>query len=144
MNTVWVVVAGSSEAKIYAAASPGQALKEVAHFEHADSRKHARDITSDLPGRNVGSDGSHHAMEAETDIKQEQAIEFSREIDNYLQAGLNTHQFSKLIIVAAPAFLGHLRAHLDTQVAKSVVYELGKNLVHCDAAEIRAHLPEHL
>jgi protein required for attachment to host cells len=144
MDTVWVLVAGSSEAKIYAAAAPGEALKQVAHFEHAGSRKHARDITSDLPGRITGSDGSHHAMEARTDIKQEQAIEFSREIDHYLQAGLNTHQFGKLIIVAAPAFLGQLRAHLDSQVAKSVVYELDKNLLHVDAAELRAHLPGHL
>ena len=144
MDTVWIVVAGSSEARIYAVASPGQALQQVAHFEHADSRKHARDITSDLPGRTVGSDGSHHAMEAETDIKQEQASEFSREIDNYLQAGLNAHRFGKLVIVAAPAFLGHLRAHLNNQVAKTVVYELSKNLVQCDAGEIRAHLPEHL
>jgi protein required for attachment to host cells len=114
------------------------------HVEHARSRQHARDITSDLPGRNVGSDGSHHALEAETEIKEEQAIEFSRQIDNYSKAGLNTHQYGKLVVIAAPAFLGHLRAHMNTQVAKSVVYALAKNLAHCNAAEIRAHLPEQL
>jgi protein required for attachment to host cells len=144
MNTLWVLVAGSSEAKVYAAAQPDMELREIAHFEHADSRKHARDITSDLPGRNVGSDGSHHAMEAETDIKQAEAAEFSRQLDSYLQVGLNSHQYGRLVIMATPAFLGHLRANMDAQVAKLVVYELGKNLLRCDAAEIRAHLPQHL
>jgi len=47
-------------------------------------------------------------------------------------------------VIATPAFLGHLRANMDTHVAKSVVYELSKNLVRCDAREIRAHLPQHL
>lgn len=144
MNTIWVLVAGAGEAKVYAAAGRGEELQEVAHFEHAESRQHARDITSDLPGRITGGDGSHHAMEAKTEIKQEEAAEFSRQIDHYLQAGLNTHQYGKLVVIAAPAFLGHLRAHMDTQVARSVVYELAKNLVRCEAGEIRAHLPEHL
>jgi protein required for attachment to host cells len=144
MNTVWVVVAGSSEATVYSCTASATELKEIAHFEHADSRKHAHDITADLPGRTVGSDGSHHALEAETDIKQAEAVEFSRQIDDYLRAGLNTHQYGKLVIIAAPAFLGHLRENIDAQVAKLVVYELGKNLVRCDAIEIRAHLPPHL
>jgi protein required for attachment to host cells len=144
MNTMWVLVAGASEAKVYAATGPDKALQEIAHFEHADSRKHARDITSDLPGRNVGSDGSHHAMEAETDIKQAEAVEFARQIDSYLRTGLNSHHYGKLVVIAMPAFLGHLRANMDTQVAKSVVYELSKNLLRCDAREIRAHLPQHL
>lgn len=143
MNTLWVVVAGASEATVYAATGADRQLQEVTHFEHAESRKHARDITTDLPGRTVGSDGSHHAMEAETEIKKALAGEFARQIDHYLRTGLNTHQFGKLVLVAAPAFLGHLRESMDAQVAKSVVYELGKNLVHCDAAEIAAHLPQH-
>lgn len=144
MNTVWVVVAGASEARIYASSTPHWELKEIAHLEHPDSRKHARDITSDLPGRNVGSDGSHHAMDEETDIKQAEAVEFSRQIDDYLRSGLNSHQYGKLVIIATPAFLGHLRAHMDTQVARTVAYELGKNLLRSDAAGIRAHLPAQL
>lgn len=144
MNTVWVVVAECSEAKVYAGAASFGELKEIAHFEHADSRKHARELTADLPGRTIGSDGSHHSMEAESDIKQVEAEMFAREIDRYLRAGLNTHQFGKLVIVAAPAFLGHLRKSMDAQVAKLVVYELSKNLVRCDAAEILAHLPRQL
>ena len=144
MNTIWVVVAESSRAKVYATDALGEELTEIEHFDHADSRRHARDITSDLPGRNVGSDGSHHALQAETDIKEEEAVQFSRQINKYLQAALSKHQFGKLMIIAAPAFLGLLRAHMDSQVAKLVVYELAKNLVQCDIAQIRTHLPTHL
>lgn len=144
MNAIWVVVAESSRAKVYATDALGKALSEIQHFEHEDSRRHARDITSDLPGRTVGSDGSHHAMEAETDIKEEEAVQFSRQINKYLQAAVSKHQFGKLMVIAAPAFLGHLRAHMDAQVAKLVVFELAKNLVKCNAAEIHTYLPAHL
>ena len=144
MNTIWVVVAESSRAKLYAADASGKELIEIEHFEHGDSRRHARDITSDLPGRTIGSDGSHHAMEAETDIKTEEAIQFSRQINQYLQAALNKHEFGKLMIIAAPAFLGHLRAHMDAQVAKLVVFELPKNLAQYNADQIRTYLPAHL
>ncbi len=144
MNTIWIVVAESSRAKVYATDELGMDLIEIEGFYHAESRRHARDITSDLPGRNVGSDGSHHAMEAETDIKEEEAVQFSRQINKYLQNAAAEHQFSKLMVMAPPAFLGHLRAHMDAQVAKLVVFELPKNLVKCDTAQIRAHLPAHL
>jgi protein required for attachment to host cells len=143
MRTVWVVVAESSRAKVYATDALDKELVEIECFDHAGSRLHARDITSDLPGRNIGSDGSHHAMTAETDIKEEEAVEFSRQINKYLQAAVSKQQVAKLMIIAAPAFLGHLRAHMDAQVAKLVVFELAKNLVQCDAEEIRAHLPAH-
>ena len=141
MNTIWVVVAESSRAKVYATDALGKALSEIQHFEHEDSRRHARDITSDLPGRTVGSDGSHHA---ETDIKEEEAVQFSRQINKYLQAAVSKHQFGKLMVIAAPAFLGHLRAHMDAQVAKLIVFELPKNLAQYNADQIRIYLPAHL
>jgi protein required for attachment to host cells len=144
MNTIWVVVAEASRANVYETDASGKELVEIEGFYHAESRRHARDITSDLPGRTVGSDGSHHAMEAETGIKEEEAVQFSRQINKYLHAAVSKHQFARLMVIAPPAFLGHLRAHMDAQVAKLVVFELPKNLVQCDTAQIRAHLPAHL
>ena len=144
MSSIWILVAESSRAKIYAADSQGNDLTEIEHFEHLDSRRHAHDITSDLPGRNIGGDGSHHALEAKTDIKEEEAILFSQQINNYLRGGRDKRQFGKLVIMAAPAFLGHLRKHMNDQVAKLVVYELPKNLDQDDLEQIHAHLPARL
>jgi len=143
MDTVWIVVAESSRAKIYVTDSSAKKLREIDGFIHSDSRLHAHDITSDLPGRNVGRDGSHHALEGETGIKEEEAALFAQQIDKYLLAGRNEKQFNKLVLIAPPACLGLLRRHMDAQVAKLVVYELHKNLVKSDIAEIRKHLPTH-
>jgi len=143
MNIVWIVIAESSRAKIYTTDSSMKALVELEGFVHTDSRRHAHDITSDLPGRNIGKDGSHHALEKETDVKEEEAILFAQQIDNYLLTGRNENRFSKLVLIAAPAFLGLLRNHMDAQVAKMVVHEVRKNLVKCNVAEIREHLPTH-
>jgi len=144
MNTVWIVVAESSRAKIYTADSSLSELAEVEGFVHPDSRRHAHDITSDLPGRNIGKDGSHHALEKETDIKRDEAVVFAQQIDSYLLAARNENRFNKLVLIAAPTFLGLLRKHMDDQVATMVVHELHKNLVKSDAGEIRQHLPAHL
>jgi protein required for attachment to host cells len=46
--------------------------------------------------------------------------------------------------MAAPAFLGHLRKHMNEQVAKLVVHEIRKNLDQDDVAQIHAHLPAQL
>jgi protein required for attachment to host cells len=144
MDTVWIVVAESSRAKIYVTDLSAKKLRELEGFVHSDSRRHAHDITSDLPGRKKGGgDGSHHALEAETGIKEGEAVLFAQQIDNYLLAGRNENQFDQLVLIAAPAFLGLLRRHMDTQVAKLVVHELPKNLVKSDVAEIRKHLPRH-
>ncbi len=144
MDTVWLIVAESSRAKIYSTDPSFRELVEVEGLVHGRSRQHAHDITEDLPGRNIGGDGSHHALESETGIKQEEAILFAQQIDRYVQAGRSANQFSKLVLIAAPAFLGLLRKHMDPQVAKLVVYELNKNLVQCDAGEVRKHLPAHI
>ena len=144
MDKVWVVVAESSRARIYVTDRSCKVLTEIEGFVHTKSRQHAHDITADLPGRNIGGDGSHHALEAETGIKEEEAILFAQQIDRHLQAGSSNHDFNKLVLIAAPAFLGLLRKHLDPQVAKLVVYDLDKNLVHCDSGEIRTYLPAHL
>jgi protein required for attachment to host cells len=143
MDNVWIVVAESSRAKIYTTDSSVKELAELDGFVHSDSRRHAHDITSDLPGRNIGKDGSHHALEKETGIKEEEAILFAQKIDNFLLTGRNENRFSKLVLIAAPAFLGLLRKHMDAQVAKMVVHEVHKNLVKSNVAEIRQHLPTH-
>jgi protein required for attachment to host cells len=144
VNTLWILVAQSSQATIYAMDSTGKELTEIEHFDHADSRRHAREITSDLPGRTVGGDGSHHALEAKTAIKEEEAILFAQQINKYLEECRGKRQFARLAIMAAPAFLGHLRKHMNEQVAKLVVHEIRKNLDQDDVAQIHAHLPAQL
>ncbi|MFO7603289.1 MAG: host attachment protein [Gammaproteobacteria bacterium] len=145
MSNVYVVVAESSRARVYQTNLHLQDLQEITDFSHPESRQHARDITADLPGRLAATGaGSHHAVQAKTDIKKHQADEFARQIAIYLQQALEQGKYDHLVLIAPPAFLGLLRQHLSKNVAASVRYELDKELLHASADELRAHLPKHL
>ena len=71
-------------------------------------------------------------------------IEFAKRIADYLDDARKTNNLNKLFIVAAPAFLGELRAHLSNETSEKIVFELDKNLAHHSAEDIRQHLPKFL
>lgn len=145
-NITWVVVADSSRARIFKAETALGPLQELAALAHPEGRLHAQDLTSDLPGRAFDSSGlgGRHAMEQNIDPKENEALKFARQIAEYLENGQNENQFTKLVLVAAPKFLGYLRQSLSDRVVELVSWEIDKNLVQQNAEDIRRHLPERL
>jgi len=141
-STTWVVVADSSRARLFSAASASGVLVEVEDLIHSASRLHETDLNSDRPGRSFDSAGEgRHAMESP---QNQEAILFAREISAHLKEHHDKGEFSKLALIAAPEFLGHLRATIDQNLMKMVALEVDKNLVQHDLAEIRKSLPQHL
>ena len=145
-NTTWVVVTDSSRARIFKTETALGPLQELAALAHPEGRLHAHELTSDLPGRAFDSSGlgGRHAMEQNIDPKENEALKFARQIAEYLENGQNENQFTKLVLVAAPKFLGHLRQSLSDRVVALVSQEIDKNLVQQTAEDIRRHLPERL
>lgn len=144
MSNVWVLVADSSSAKIFKSDSQLDLLQEVADLVHSESRMHERDVTSDLPGSNAGEGGSRHGFDGQTGIKEQEAINFAREINSQLETGRNNGQFNQLIVAAAPAFLGVLRQHISENTAKLITHEINKDLVKFSTAEIKSHLASEM
>jgi len=143
MSNTWILVADSSCAKIFQPNSEDD-LVEVADLVHSESRLHAQDVTSDLPGSNAGGGGSRHGFEGQTSIKEHEAVNFAREIDVQLETGRNGGQYKRLIVAAAPAFLGILRQNISANNAKLVTHEVNKDLVKFSTAEIQEHLASEL
>ena len=145
-NATWVVVADSSRARIFKAETALGPLQELATLAHPEGRLHAHELTSDLPGRAFDSSGQggRHAMEQNLDPKENEALKFARQIAGYLENGQNENQFARLVLVAAPKFLGHLRQSLSDRVVALVSQEIDKNLVQQSAEDIRRHLPGRL
>lgn len=145
MKPYMIVVANSSGARIFTADDAQAPLKEIETLAHPASRLHDRDITSDLPGKSKGGDGSGgHAYQDETDPKQHEITEFAQQVSTYLGEANNAGKFSDLLLVSAPAFLGELRNHLPADTSAKVVFELDKNLTQHSADDIRAHLPKFI
>ncbi len=145
MSTTWVLVADTSRARIFQAKGPLGPLHEIETLLHPESRLHARDLTSDLPGRSFDSHGQgRHSMEMDVDPKQHETLIFVKQISDRLDSAKEGGEFEQLILVAPPALLGLLRKQLDSGIMQRVVHQLDKNIAQFRVEEIRQHLPEKL
>ncbi len=144
MKSTWILVADNVHARIFTAATPSSELTEIEGLVHPAGRFHDREMTTDLPGKIKSADGGGHAFEQPTDPKKHEAYTFSQQVAQHLEAAHNAHEFTQLLIVAEPSFLGLLRNQLPDQVKKAVCFELDKNLSKQSAKLIRTHLPDYL
>lgn len=141
MSGTWIVVADSSRARFFSLVSRREPLQELEGMVHAEGRMYGRDEVSDRQGGIAGGHGEgDHTFEAPTDLKHHEAEVFARQIAEKLEQGRVDHTYNKLILVAAPAFLGTLRHVLNQHVLDLVSNSLDKNLVAENEAEIREHL----
>jgi protein required for attachment to host cells len=140
----WVLVADSSRARIFAK-NGRQPFREEAGFIHPESRLHEQELTSDLPGSDGGNGaGQRHGKAQRVSPKRHEAITFSKQVADHLEAARSDGRFQKLLIVAPPAFLGLLREHLSPGLGALVTQEINKNWVQLPTDQLRAQLPVRL
>lgn len=145
MKSTWILVADSSRARIFTATNRTGPLQELEDIAHPEGREHEQNMTSDLPGRDSSRiGGERHSFQDETEPREQEIIDFARLIAHHLDDARKAGKYEQLIIVAAPKFLGTLRAQLPEPASKLIVLEIDKNLTQHDAADIRKHLPEFL
>ncbi|MCK9504422.1 MAG: host attachment protein [Porticoccaceae bacterium] len=143
MKSLWILVADSSRAKIYEAGLTLETITETRDLIHGQSAMAERDLTADVSGSNRSSgSGSRHHFEPHTGIKEQETVNFAREINSILDQGRRQGSYEKLVLVAAPDFLGQLRAGMNPQVHKLVVHEVDKNIVKQPLEDLRRVLPK--
>lgn len=142
---MWVLVADSAVGRIFRAPTSSGNLEEFESLTHSASRLHGRELGSDRPGRTydrVG--GGRHATEPRTDPTEVESARFAEQLASRLNAARAGGEFQRLMLVAAPHFLGMLRKNLDPATRASVTLELDQDLTRFSPDEIRKHLPDHL
>lgn len=145
MNAAWIVVAESSQARIFSAHTPIAPLNELTAMSHPQSRAKVGELVSTGRGLTFQSAGEgRHTTEPSQDAKAHEAELFARQVVQYLETGRNEHRFDRLIVVAPPAFLGLMRSVYSDALAKLVTHEVPKNLAQLPTPEIRSHLPERI
>ena len=142
---IWIVVADSTRARVFNTDAPGGSLVELENLLHQESRNKAIDLLSDRPGRDSNSDhmGSH-TMGHEKDIKEQEALNFAREISEKLEKANYQQHIRRLYLIASPQMLGLLRKQLSQEVRAVIAQEIDTNLVKEEPATIRSHLPNRL
>lgn len=145
MALAWVIVANQSRARLFEAQKRAGALTELETLIHPETRLKGRDIETDAPGRSFDSGGEgRHAMGNVRELHNRAGRTFAREIAHALERGRQEGRYEKLYIVAEPHMVGSLREALKPPTLATIAGETGKNLVSCEAEEIRAQLPTWL
>ena len=144
-DTTWVVVANSSSARIFRAEGFERTLVQVEDLAHPEGRLHETQMTSDLPGRTFDRFGQgRHAMEEDTPPKRHEAARFAKHISERLDSARTHGDFSRLVLVAEPRFLGLLRDNLSAESSKLATEQVDKDLVRFGPEEIRHRLSSQL
>lgn len=143
--SICVVVADGSRARILLAESGQSPLIDEKDFIHPESRLREQDLVSDGTGSesDAGGFGKHSMGHERTAHEKEMknfADELSVEIDRLRQGG----DLRRIYLVAAPKFLGLLRATLSKQCSSLIEGEISKDLVSHSIEDIRSHLPRRL
>jgi len=147
---VRIVVANEGEVSFYDTSRHDAPLKEAGHLENPAARKHDRDLKSDRPGRvfhsalsGAGRRGavSHHAVGGESSPRRHESGLFARRVVEELEKARREERFERIVLIAAPAFLGHLREALPESLRSSLAAEVDKDLVRQPAEAIQAHVP---
>ncbi len=140
MSTTWILVANASSAKLFINNGPKKGLNKIKEFDHAASRSKAADLVSDRPGHNQGHGNGRGAYNPPTTPKQHEADQFALELARELDQGRTGNQYQRLILVAAPPFMGLLNKHLNGHIGHLVTDRLEKDYTKATDRELAGHL----
>ena len=145
MQSTLILVANASAARLYAGDSGHRGLRLEKSYEHSASRQKSSDLVSDRPGHNPGSGNGHGSFVAASDPKQQEAEFFARKLAKELdQARQSNGGCRRIVLVAAPAFLGLLNKQLAPGVQALVSDTVQKDYTQADDKELTAHLTRAL
>ena len=140
MLNTWVVVADSGSARIFTADSPLGELVEREDYAHSEARVKESRLVSDRQGRTVSSTGRLHTYSSEETPRDAESRAFAKLLADRLRGARTAGELDRLVLVAAPEFLGRLRSALDDETRKHVESEFSLNLTSLSAKEIRSRL----
>jgi len=145
-----IVVADQSEARFYDVVRRNAPLRLAGTLTNPDAHRHNRDFKSDRPGRvfdRAPMAGqrrgaiARHGTGSERTPRKRAAELFARRIVRELRKSPPGGRFDRLVIVAAPAFLGLLRAALPKGLKPSLAAVVAKDLIHEPEHLLRSKLP---
>jgi protein required for attachment to host cells len=146
-----IVVANQAEAAFYDVDSMVSTPRLRNRLTDPLAHLHDRDFKSDRPGRfsdHAARPGArrgasaHHGTGGERRPRKHEAELFARRVAEQIEQGRDQGEFDRLVLMAAPGFLGLLRKAMPSGVRSQVTAEVGKDLVHEPPRTIRAHVPE--
>lgn len=151
MDTTWIVTADEGRARIFAESDRTQPLQEIDDMVDAEARMRTSEVYTDRLG-STGAGMSAHGAGGATPNKEFEphqthgehvAEKFAKSLAAYLLKAQQDGRFQRLVLAAAPKFLGALRKELDPQLAKVVRQEIDKDFTQSSPQQLREHILAH-
>ncbi len=136
MTTTRVLVAHDAGARIFDQRGPGKGLIELSSILFEDGRRSNIDINADRAGRG--------GYETHDDAHKHAVHHFARTLVDDLTSAHHRGEFQQLILVAPPRFLGFLRESLGTQLKRTIIGTIAKDLPRASLTELCAHLAQYV
>ena len=143
----WVLVADASRARLFSANDTLTAFELINDLAHVRARMKGSEVESDDRGRSSGGPhGPHSGMEERESLHHREEQVFAHTLADTLEKGAHDNAYERLIVAAAPHFLGVLRGVLPRSVEKRTVATINRDFTHVPdhelGAAIRPHLPD--
>src|SRR5438445_11528888 len=140
----WIVLADSAIARVYEPLAGRRDWTLIAELTHPQSRAKESELGRGKPGRVKQSAGSRAALEPPTPRKEVEMEKFARQIAKTLDDALVRKAYDRLVLAAAPEFLGVLRGVLSERVEGGIAATIEKDYLHLDPPEARERLEQQL
>mgnify|MGYP005664286107 CR=1 FL=1 len=145
--TIWILVANSSEANLYASASmvtlnDRTDLKAFESFYHPESRERSGDIASDRSGNFKHGGGSGSFVE-ESDPHDHEVVKFAKQVADFVNQEHAANKYDDLVVVAPPGFYGHLKQNFSNQVSSALSKYIDKDYVNDEPRQLAVHLSSY-
>jgi len=143
MANTWVIVADGTRARFFNRHA-NRKLEEFDVLLSPDNRLHEGDLVSDKGGRIETAATGGHGMGNKNTAKEHEQDLFAKRVANRVDDGRKAGEVGKVVLVAAPRFLGRIRASLSGPSAELVVHTIDKELTQLTAEKLAEHLPEFI
>jgi protein required for attachment to host cells len=141
-----LLVADSGVARLLRVVGPHKhrTIEQEELFERPSARLHARDLTTDLGGRVFESSGragtgathTRHGTASDYDPHAVEIERFVVHIAQHLESRHRAGALSNLVLIAAPHFLGVMRARLPADVQRLISREISGDYVRAHQEQL--------
>jgi protein required for attachment to host cells len=140
MRTTWILIANSSEARLFQAQKTTKDMTLLHEFKHPESREKGLDLVADLPGRYRNGSLPKSSYQDPSSPKELEAERFAHQLAIILDEGRNSNLYRGLIIIAPPHFQGLLNKSFNIHVKDRIVNTLDKDYTKLKNHELGGYL----
>jgi protein required for attachment to host cells len=134
MNIVWILVCDAAKARLFEIRQGDPSWHPVELVMHEASRSKASELVSDKAGSRSSEGGSvhHNALAPGSSPKNVEKDHFAHSLATTLDRALRATRFQNWVLVAPPHFLGLMKKELGSELAKSLMATVDKDLTGLD------------